>query len=155
MKAITIALTLALCAFAIAVSFAAENPNMGTWQLNEAKSKIPAGVGKNTTVVYSAAGSDIKVNTDGVDGKGNAVHSEWTGQFDGKPYPVTGTSVVDSRSVTDKGERTLEIANMKDGSTVSTGKVELAKDGKSRTLDTDGTLPDGKKYHAKYVYDKQ
>ena len=155
MKAITIALTLALCAFAIAVSFAAENPNMGTWQLNEAKSKIPAGVGKNTTVVYSAAGSDIKVNTDGVDGKGNAVHSEWTGQFDGKPSPVTGTSVVDSRSVTDKGERTLEIANMKDGSTVSTGKVELAKDGKSRTLDTDGTLPDGKKYHAKYVYDKQ
>ena len=38
-----------------------------------------------------------------------------------------------------KGDRTLEIANMKDGKTVTTAKVELAKDGKSRTLDTDGT----------------
>ena len=154
MKARSIVLTLAVCAVAMALS-AADNPNIGTWKLNEAKSKIPAGVGKNITVVYSAAGSDIKVTTDGVDGKGNPAHSEWTGQFDGKPYPVTGSTAVDSRSVTAKGERTLEIANMKDGKTVSSGKVELAKDGKSRTLEIEGTTADGKKYHAKYAYDKQ
>ena len=35
------------------------------------------------------------------------------------------------------------------------GTKVLAKDGKSRTLETDGMLPDGKKYHAKYVFDKQ
>ena len=38
---------------------------------------------------------------------------------------------------------------------MGTAKVELAKDGKSRTLETEGTLPDGKKYKAKYAYDKQ
>jgi hypothetical protein len=155
MRARTIVLTLALCAVAIAVSFAAENPNMGTWKLNEAKSTIPAGAGKNTTVVYSAAGDQIKVTTDGVDANGKPTHSEWTGKFDGKPYPVTGLSTIDARAVTAKGDRTLEIANMKDGKTVGTGKVELARDGKSRTLDTDGTTSDGKKYKAKYVYDKQ
>jgi len=154
MKVRAIALTLTLCLVAVAASFA-QNPNIGTWKLNEAKSKIPAGVGKNTTVVYEAAGDMTKVTTDGVDGKGNPVHSEWTGKFDGKPYPVTGSSGVDSRSATAKGDRTLEIANMKDGKTVSTGKVELAKDGKSRTLDIDGTMADGKKYKAKYAYDKQ
>ena len=155
MKARTIVLTLALCVVGLTASLAAVNPNVGTWKLNEAKSKIPAGVGKNTTVVYSTAGAEFKVTTDGVDASGKPVHSEWTGQFDGKPYPVTGMTSVDSRAVTAKGDRTLEITNMKDGKPVSTGKVELAKDGKSRTLETEGTSPDGKKYRAKYVYDKQ
>lgn len=155
MKARSIVLTLVVCLLGFSASFAAENPSMGTWKLNEAKSKIPAGAGKNTTVVYSAAGNDMKVTTDGVDGSGNPAHSEWTGQFDGKPYPVTGNSSVDSRSVMAKGDRTLDITNMKDGKTVGTAKVEIAKDGKSRTLETDGTTADGKKYHGKYVYEKQ
>jgi hypothetical protein len=42
-------------------------------------------------------------------------------------------------------DQTLEIANMKDGKTVGPGKTEVSKDGKSRTLETDGTLADGKK----------
>ncbi len=155
MKIRSIISVVVLSLLALSLGFAAENPNIGTWKLNEAKSKIPAGVGKNTTVVYSAAGSDIKVTTDGVDASGKPTHSEWTGQFDGKPYPVTGMSTVDARAVTAKGDRILDIVNMKDGKSVGTGKVELAKDGKSRSLETEGTSPDGKKYKAKFVYDKQ
>lgn len=154
MKLRTVVVSLALCMFAVAV-YAAENPNIGTWKLNETKSKIPAGVAKNTTVVYSAAGDMIKVATDGVDGSGKPTHSEWTGKFDGKPYPVTGTSAYDARAVTAKGDRTLDIDNMKDGKSVGTAKVELAKDGKSRTLETDNADASGKKVHAKFVYDKQ
>ena len=97
----------------------------------------------------------FKVTTDGVDGSGKPTHSEWTGKFDGKPYPVTGMTTVDARAVTAKGDRTLEIVNMKAGKSVGTAKVELAKDGKSRTLETEGTSSDGKKYKAKFVYDKQ
>jgi hypothetical protein len=147
--------TLSVCLFALSL-FAAENPYMGTWKLNEAKSKIPASTGKNTTVVYSAAANDmIKVTTDGVDGSGKPAHSEWTGKFDGKPYPVTGSDGADSRSYTAKGDRTLEMANLKGGKTVATGKIEVAKDGKTRTVDIDGTSGDGKKYKSKAVYDKQ
>jgi hypothetical protein len=154
MKTRSILMTLVLCVLALTVSIA-QNTNMGTWKLNEAKSKIPAGAGKNTTVVYSAAGADIQVTTDGVNASGQPAHTEWTGKFDGKPYPVTGSASVDARSVTAKGDRTLEITNMMGGKSVGTGKVEIAKDGKSRTLETEGTLPDGKKYKAKFVYDKQ
>ena len=155
MKIKTLVSLLVVCLFALAV-YAAENPNMGTWKLNEGKSKIPAGAGKNTTVVYSDAGDGmIKVTTDGVDGSGKAAHSEWTGKFDGKPYPVTGNDGADSRSYTAKGERTLDIANMKGGKTVASGKIEVAKDGKTRTVEIEGTSADGKKYKAKYEYDKQ
>ena len=150
-----IALTAVLCLFALSFGYAAENPNVGRWKLNEAKSTIPAGVGKNTTVVYAPAGDMMKVTTDGVNASGQPMHSEWTGKFDGKPYPVTGMSTVDARAVTAKGDRTLEIENMLGGKSVGKAKVELAKDGKSRTLETDGTSPDGKKYKAKFVYDKQ
>lgn len=153
MKIRSIPLTLLLCLLAASFGFA-ENPNMGTWKLNEAKSKIPAGVGKNTTVVYdSAPGEMVKVTTDGVDPSGKPAHSEWTGKFDAKPYPVTGDPNADYRAYKSKGEHKLLLANMKGDKTVSNGKIELANDGKSRTVDF--TYLGNKKVHAKYVYDKQ
>jgi hypothetical protein len=154
MKTRSIAVTFVLCLLALTVGFA-QNPNLGTWKLNEAKSKIPAGVGKNTTVIYSTAGSDIKVTTDGVNAAGQPAHSEWTGKFDAKPYPVTGDPTVDYRAYKTKGERTLLLANMKGDKTVSNGKIELATDGKSRTVEITNLAAGGKKIHAKYVYDKQ
>ena len=103
MKTRSIVVPFALCVLAFTVSFA-QNPNMGTWKLNEAKSKIPAGVGKNTTVVYSSEGSDIKVTTDGVDATGQPAHTEWTGKFDAKPYPVTGDPNVAYRAYKTKND---------------------------------------------------
>jgi len=56
MKTRTNVLTLALCFVAGAVCFASE-AQMGTWKLNEAKSKIAAGMPKNSTVVFEAVGT--------------------------------------------------------------------------------------------------
>jgi hypothetical protein len=151
-------MTFMLCLLALTVGFA-QNASMGTWKLNEAKSKIPAGVGKNTTVVYSDAGSDIKVTTDGVDATGQPAHTEWTGKFDAKPYPVTGDPNVTYRAYKSKNEHLLLLANMKGDKTVSNGKIKLAKDGKSRTLEMNYFATDAKdkkkKTQATYVYDKQ
>src|SRR5215470_4243175 len=80
-----------------ALCFAAD-PNLGTWKLNESKSKIPADGTKNNTVVYTAAGDSVKVVVDGVSGDGKPIHSEWTGKYDGKDYPVTGDANSDMRS---------------------------------------------------------
>ena len=59
----------ALSFMALAACFAA-NPHMGTWKLNEAKSKLVPGMGKNTTVVYAEQGDKIKVTVEGVDKDG-------------------------------------------------------------------------------------
>jgi hypothetical protein len=158
MKIRSTVLTFVLCTLALTVGFA-QNASMGTWKLNEAKSKIPAGVGKNTTVVYSAAGSDIKVTTDGVDATGQPAHTEWTGKFDTKPYPVTGDPNVTYRAYKSKNDHLLLIANMRGDKTVSNGKIKLAKDGKSRTLEMNYLSTDAKgkkkKTQATYAYDKQ
>src|SRR6266436_7384755 len=97
MKAKTIVLTLVLCFVGVAVCFA-DDANMGTWKLNEAKSKLAAGAPKNNTVVYEAAGDSVKVTIDGTAPDGTATHSEWTGKFDGKDYPSTGNPNEDMRS---------------------------------------------------------
>jgi hypothetical protein len=147
-------LTLALFAVGVAVSFAAD-VNIGTWKLNEAKSKIAAGAPKNTTVVYEAAGDDVKVTTEGTDSSGNPTHSEWTGKYDGKYYPVTGDANVDSRSVKKVNDHTLAASNKKGDTVVSTGRIVVAPDGKSRTLTMNGTNAAGKKFSSTAVYDKQ
>jgi hypothetical protein len=154
MKVRTIVLTVALCLLAGAVCFASD-ANMGTWKLNESKSKIAAGAAKNHTVVYEAAGDKVKVTVDGVDGDGKPAHNEWTGNFDGKDYPVTGDPVSDTRAYTRVNDHTLEMTIKKDGKLTATGRVVVSADGKSRTVTTSGTDAKGKKVKNTGVYDKQ
>jgi hypothetical protein len=153
MKARSLAAAFLLCLFALTTGFA-QNPNMGIWKLNEVKSTVPAGAGKSTTVEYTASGSDIKITTDGVNGQGQPAHSEWTGKFDKKPYPVVGDPDVTYRAYKTKGD-TLLFANMKGEKTVSNGRIQVAKDGNSRTVEMTYFDEKKKKTHAKLVYEKQ
>ena len=130
------------------------NPHMGTWKLNEAKSKFPAGMGKNTTVVYAEKKDKITVTVDGVDKDGKATHSVWVGKFDGKAYPVKGNLPYNSVAYKMVNDRTNDITTMKDGKMVWSGRIEVSKDGKSRTVTINGTGADGKKFKGKAVYDK-
>jgi hypothetical protein len=154
MKARTIVLTLALCFVGVAVCFAAD-AQMGTWKVNETKSKFSSGAPKNTTVVYAAAGDNVKVTVDGIDGDGKPIHHEWTGKYDGKDYPVTGDPNSDARSTTKVNDRTLTWAAKKNGKVFLTGRIVLAADGKSRTVTASGTDPKGNKVSWTAVYDKQ
>ena len=153
MKAKAIALTISLVFVSVAFGFQ-DNPNMGTWKLNEAKSKF-AGKARNHTVVYEAAGDQTKVTVDGVDESGGAVHSEWTGKFDGKEYPVTGDSASDVRSYRMVDKHTLSMVAKKGGKQTLTGTIVVSADGKSRTVTTNGTDANGKKVRNVTVYDKQ
>jgi hypothetical protein len=154
MKARTVLLTLALCLVGAAV-YASEDANMGTWKLNEAKSKFAPGAAKNATVVYEAMGDNMKVTVDGADGEGKPAHNGWTGKFDGKDYPVTGDPGTDARSYKRINDRTLELTVKKDGKVTATGRVAVSADGKTRTVTISGTDAKGKKVKNTAVYDKQ
>jgi hypothetical protein len=155
MKTRTIVLTLAALFAATVVCFAADDVNMGTWKLNEGKSKLAAGATKNNTVVYEAAGDSVKVTVDGVDGTGKPVHNEWTGMFDGKDYPVTGDSNSDMRSYRRINAHTLAMTVKKGGKTTMSGRITVSPDGKSRTVAISGTDAMGMKMSSTAVYDKQ
>jgi len=154
MKTKTIGLTLAFCLLGWAVCFAAD-PQMGTWNLNEAKSKITPGTLKNTHVVYSGMLGQMKVTSDGIDANSKPVHLEWSGRFDGKDYPVAGDPNSDTRSYTKVNDRTLTTTAKKNGKVTVTGQIVVSADGKSRTVTLNGTSPKGKKFNNVVVYDKQ
>jgi hypothetical protein len=154
MKTKIIGLALAFCFLATAACFAAD-PQMGTWKLNEAKSKITPGTLKNTHVVYSSMLGQMKVKSDGIGADGKPVHIEWSGKFDGKDYPVTGQPESDTRSYTKVNDRTLAITAKKNGKVTVTGQIVVSADGKSRTVTVSGTTPKGKKFKNVVVYDKQ
>jgi len=151
-KTILASLVVFLAGFAVCV---AADLNMGTWKLNEAKSKLSPGATRNNTVVYEAAGDSVKVTVDGVDAEGKTIHNEWTGKYDGKDYPVTGDASGTVRSYKKVNAHTLTLANKKDGKVTLTGKITVSADGKNRTVTITGTGADGKKVTNSYVYDKE
>lgn len=153
MKTKAIALTISLVFVSVALGYQ-NDPQIGTWKLNEAKSKF-AGKARNHTVVYETAGDQVKVTVDGVDANGGNVHSEWTGKFDGKDYPVTGETNSDARSYRLINKRTLALTGKKDGKTTLTGRIVVSRDGKTRTVTVTSTDAQGKKVTNVAVYDKQ
>ncbi len=154
MRTRNILLALAFCLAGYMTCLAAD-ANVGTWKLNEAKSKIPAGAPKNTMVVYTADGDKYKCVVDGVDGSGKPTHNEWTGKMDGKPYPVNGDPNAETRSLQMVDANHYKVANQKGGKTTLTGTIAFSNGGKTRTLTTEGPDASGKKVTVTQVYDKQ
>ena len=153
MKTRIAALAMALSFVGTVACFAA-SPQMGTWKLNESKSKLVPGMGKNTTVTYAEQKDKIKVTVEGVDKDGKPTHSVWVGKWDGKAYPTKGNLSWNSAAYKVVNDRTNEITTWKNGKVDWSGTITVAKDGKSRTVTMNGTDANGKKFSGKAVYDK-
>src|SRR5438874_13580644 len=117
MKTRIAVMALALSLMAAGACFAA-NPHLGTWKLNEAKSKLVPGMGKSTMVTYTAQKDKIKVTVEGVDKDGKSTHGVWVGKFDGKAYPTKGKLSWSSAAYRMVNDRTNEITTWKDGKVV-------------------------------------
>jgi hypothetical protein len=150
MKTRTIALTVALCFVAGAICLASD-ANMGTWKLNDAKSTFPPGATKNNTVVYEAAGDQIKVTIEATTADGKSLHIEWTGKFDGKFYPLTGDPNNDERAYKQINARTLGGTSKKGGKVTANTRIVVSASGKSRTV----TSTNSKGEKTVGVYDKE
>ena len=154
MKTKTSLFALLIVAAAAGLCFAAaEDAFMGTWKLNESKSKIPEGAPKNTKVVYAQNGDEVTITVDGMDA-GKAVHHVWTGKFDGKEHAAKGSDMHNARAYTKVDAHTLTYTVMKDGKKIGHGKVVVAADGKSRKV-TETDMLDGKELKSVTVYDKE
>jgi hypothetical protein len=145
--------TVGILAAAIAAS-ASDDPFMGTWKLNEAKSTIGEGAPRVTTVVYEPAGDYVKITVDSTAADGSTLHEVWLGRFDGKGYSVKG-NLSDSRSYSKSDARTLRFTAKKDDKVIITGTIKLSADGRSRTVARTDIGANGKKVNSTNFYDKQ
>jgi hypothetical protein len=127
-----VALVLALTVIAVA-----QNPNVGTWKMNLAKTKSSRPLWKSYTMTAEAQENGIKVVQDWVDADGKPMHVTYAAKYDGKDYPVTGRPDADTMSFTRPHANTTDYVFKKSGKEAWRGQAVVSKDGKTRT-DTGG-----------------
>jgi hypothetical protein len=143
---------------------AQNNPLIGTWKLNVAKSKYdPASQApKSGMTKIEAVGDGIRLITDGVNSKGQKTHTEYTAKFDGKDASRTATadgkpdmSTYNAVAVKKIDDYRYEFTNKFNGKTIQTQQTVIAPDGKSRTNTVTGTDTLGKPISNVQVYERQ
>src|SRR5215831_2138251 len=150
--------SLAVCLFATSslTSFAQTDPFIGTWKLNLAKTKYSPGPPQQSgTVTYEAVGQGYKIIVKGTDAEGKPINSQFTGNFDGKDYPVSGNTDQDMTTMRRIDAYKIEFTRKKVGNVVATVTSVVSKDGKTRTVTEKGVNAKGEKFSNIVVYDKQ
>ena len=148
---------LAVCLVALSAlsGLAQTDPFAGTWKLNLAKSKYsPGPPPKSQTVTYDATGQGVKVGAKGTDAEGKPTDIQYTANYDGKDYPVTGTPDWDATALKRIDSYNAEFTRKKAGKVVQTGTNVVSKDGKTRTTTTNGINAKGEKISNIAVYEK-
>jgi hypothetical protein len=144
MKRILIALL-----FVGTVALAADDPFVGTWKLNVAKSKFQGSPPPQSETV--TIGADGKVSVSETDGKGQTVDWSFTAT-PGGTATITGMS--DSSVMEVRKENTVD-HTWKMGKGNSKGHGVISRDGKTMTYSLQGTDSDGKKFKNTEIYEKQ
>ena len=152
---VSVALSVAFWSAAAQSHVQAPDSMVGMWTLDLSKSKFSPGPGpKSATLAFSETADEVKMIMDAVAPEGRVIHQEYTAKVDGKDHPVSGSPMVDAVSMTRKGNvRTL--VEKKDGKIVATHDGVLAADGKTFTVQSKGTDPQGQPVINSLVYVKK
>jgi hypothetical protein len=148
------ALTLCLLAQPL---FAADNPFLGTWELNVAKSTYsPGPAPKEVNVKFEQDGDKIHRIATGTNGDGSAINEDSRIPWDGKDHLVTQPPAPPiTAAVTWVNARTLHVVLKQNGKITDTLHVVISKDGKTVTDTDDGVNAKGEKVHNVEITEKQ
>ena len=135
---------------------AQQDPHLGKWKMNVAKSKFDPGPPPQsvtrTYVVFE--GDGLTMTNDTVQADGTRITGGYSAHFDGKDYPAKGM-----RADTVALKRID--ANSYEGTLKNAGKVRttitnvVSKDGKTLTSTRKGTNASGQPVHDVTVWDRQ
>jgi hypothetical protein len=152
-----------VAALVLAVSIAigpaaaqATDPLVGTWTLNVAKSTFSPGPGlKSGSVTFHAVPAGMHVMAEMMDAQGAAQKTEYTANYDGKDYPITGVAGVDTVSLKKIDATTGERTDKKGGKVVGTWQRKVSADGKTLTVTQKGTDAQGRAVNNVLVFDRK
>jgi hypothetical protein len=133
-----------------------DDPVLGTWQLNVARSHFTPGPGWQSQIrVYEASAEGVAVTWTGVDAKGETMHVSYTYAYDGRDYPMLGSASYDMLNAVRIDERTVRSEEKRDGKTVGIAVRTVSPDGKILTITDEGTNRKGQGFSQLLVFDRQ
>jgi hypothetical protein len=151
---------LALCWMAADVSLvtAQDEPRVGTWELNLAKSNFsPGPPPRKQTLTFRAAGPQWIALLQGIDASGKPINPDMNNlaiNFDGKDHP-TANENYDTAAWKRMSANKYEAIRKKGGKVVMIVTNVVSNDGRTMTISTKGVNADGHSIDDVRVYDKQ
>ena len=137
-------------------SFAQDDPLIGTWKLNLAKSTFSPGLApRSATVRYEPIENGLKATTDIVDAQGRRGRGVFTIIYDGQAHPVSGVPDADSSTYKPISANTVEYTRFKAGRVVQTGVRVVSSDGRTMTFTRKSINRQEQKIVDVFVYEKQ
>lgn len=138
------------------VSAQSDNPRVGTWHNNLSKSKYSPGPAPKSQVVrIEAAGDGERVTSETTSDDGTKVVTSYTAQFDGRDYPLKGSPLADSVSITRVDSHTSVRSDKKGGKVMQTLTRVVSKDGKTMTVTIKGVNTRGQTVSHVLVFEKK
>jgi hypothetical protein len=140
------------------VAGAQEEPRVGKWELNLAKSSFsPGPPPQKQTLTFQAAGPQWMALLQGIDASGKPINPDMNNlaiTFDGRDHP---TATVDYETTAWKriDANKYEVIRKKAGKVVLTSINVVSKDGRTMTITTKGVNAAGQSINNVRVYEKQ
>ena len=144
-----------LCGNAFAAGNQAKDPFLGTWMMDSDKSTfVPGPVPEDRTMTFELKGGALHHITRTRNlFLGGTDDIDYTAQFDGKDYPVTGTGL-DTISLKRIDANTIERTGKVRGNVTETGTMKISPDGKVLTITIKGSY-NGTNYRSVQVLTRQ
>ena len=133
------------------------SPLVGTWRLNFDKSDFASGPPPYSRVICRIAPSaedGLRVIYDMIGTRGGVTHWEWTGHVDGKDYALEGVEEVVTNAYSRIDDHTYTVVAKLDGRATSTTRIVISSDGKTMTVTTPATNPQGQRVTNIAIYEK-
>ena len=139
----------------VSVLFAAD-PMLGRWTLNLARSRYyPGPTPKSQVRVYATSDEGTLETVTTVTADGETVKVIFPGIYDGRDYPVTGSSQYDTITLHRIDDYTAEASLKHAGKEIMTARRVVAPDGKTMTITVKSADPHDTSLDITAVYDKQ
>ena len=154
-RVIGLAAVVALAAVAAIGGQAKDDPFVGMWMLDSAKSTFkPGPPPKSVMLSVEPAGKGYKISVDAVGPDGKPARWGFTSDADGKDVPVTGNPAYETANLTRLTATSATTVYKKSGKSVVTVKSTVSGDGKTLTTTATGTNPAGQEMNNVSVYMK-
>ena len=149
---------LSLFVFSVA-AWADDNPLLGTWKINLAKTKYNAGTPpKNQVITYAMVGDALRLTAEIDNAQGHQTNS-YTAKYDGKDYPFTSTArdAVTGQTVRLKrvNANTTERTTWFKGKQIGTVTEVVSQNGKTLTRTQKGVNAQGQPIDNVQLLDRQ
>jgi hypothetical protein len=133
-----------------------DDPMIGTWQLNVSRSRYhPGPMPKSQVRVYATSEEGTQETVTTVNADGETVKVIFPGIYDGRDYPVTGSSQYDTIALHRIDDYTAEATLKHAGQEIIKARRLVSPDGKTMTITVKSADPQDAAIDIIAIYNKE